>query len=323
MEKWKKDLVRFLFHYSARHLQTERGFVTKDLHVPEKLYKYRKFSKSHKKALTQGVLWRCSPDQFNDPYDTSTYFNSDRLYIENRSVEDFAKIGEASTEKVPSGGPPEIQNPIRAGDWRRSAIAEIISTTAEDIPNISDILQIIEEVTQKHNELLVSRFSEHLKSGFSIVCLSKVPTSILMWSHYSKSHTGFCIEYDFSSISSDDPRKRFCFPVYYRQKLTDATRYFAQHDLTNFNILFGIYLSLLKSDEWKYEEEWRIVHPIGPSYANSKMEMPTPSSIILGTRVAPDNETWMVEHCRRNDIRLLKVKQQRDKFRLEVTPYEE
>jgi hypothetical protein len=41
-----------------------------------------------------------------------------------------------------------------------------------------------------------------------------------------------------------------------RNKLIDATRYLARR--ADYNNLFGVYICLLKSDEWAYEKEWRI-----------------------------------------------------------------
>ena len=318
MEKWQKELIRYLFHYSARHLQIERGIQTKNPHIPERLYKYREFSKNHKEALVNNILRRCSPNKFNDPYDTSVYFNTDHFFIENRSLKDAIQNAETSSEETVSRRPPPIKNAIRIEDWRRRIFEEIISTVPDSISGFSDVCEIVESIFEQQNETSVSRFTEHWQSGFSVVSLSQVPSSILMWSHYSDAHKGFCIEYDFSSISADDLRRRLCFPVYYRKKLTDATRYFAQRDPANVNNLFGQYLCLLKSDEWAYEREWRIVIPTGPSDANAEILMPKPSSIVLGMRVEENNRKWMIEHCKRNDISLKKVRQRRDAFHLGV-----
>ena len=321
MENWRKELIRSLFHYSARRLQIERAFQIKDSHVPNSLYKYRQFCENHIDALSNNVLWRCSPNRFNDPYDTSVYFNIDHILIENISLEGFIQNTNMLSEGPISERPRRLQDPIRVGDWQRRVLEEIVSVEPDSMSVIPDIGAIAHSIFEQQNETNLSRFTEHLQSGFSVVSLSQVPSSILMWSHYSDAHRGFCIEYDFSSISISDPRRRLCFPVYYRRKLTNATRYIAKSDRGNLNNLFGLYLCLLKSDEWAYEREWRIVMPTGSPYANSEIWMPTPASIILGLCVDGDNERWMVEHCRRNEISLMKVRQRRDAFRLEVVPH--
>jgi hypothetical protein len=86
----------------------------------------------------------------------------------------------------------------------------------------------------------------------------------------------------------------------------------------DFNNLFGQLLCLLKSDEWEYEKEWRIVHMIGPSHANMEQRMPQPSAIILGCNASPENEAKLSGICSRIGVRMLRTKQRRDAFRLEL-----
>ena len=199
-------------------------------------------------------------------------------------------------------------------------MSKILLEAPEDTERLEEFYEILEEYIKKQNEDMVIRFTEHMQNGFSVLSLSELSTSILMWSHYSDAHQGFCIEYNFSVLPYEDLRRRLCFPVYYRKKITDATRYLARTDLANFNNLFGQYLCLLKGDEWEYEREWRIVYPTGHSNANDTVVMPTPSSIILGIRVDSNNKKWTANFCNLNGIPLMQVRQRRDAFRLEVVP---
>ena len=284
MEKWRKQLVRYLFHYSARHLQIERAFMIKDPNIPDKLYKYRSFTDNHKRALCSNTLWRSPPAKFNDPFDTLTYFDPGRLLIEDRSPEDTISYAKQLQNVPSSRRPSPVLSPIRARDLWEKNFRKISSEETEDTERLDEFYDILEEYIKEQNEDMVVRLTKHMQNGFSVLSLSELSTSILMWSHYSDAHQGFCIEYDFSALSYDDLRRRLCFPVYYRKKITDATRYLARTDLANFNNLFGQYLCLLKGDEWEYEKEWRIVYPTGYSNANDMVVMPTPSSIILGVR---------------------------------------
>ena len=84
------------------------------------------------------------------------------------------------------------------------------------------------------------------------------------------------------------------------------------------NNLFAIFMCLLKSDEWAYEREWRIVETIGPAHANREIAMPRPAAVILGALVSPADEAWMRGFCDGNAIPLKKVFQRRDEFRLEI-----
>ena len=289
--------------------------------MPNSLYKYRQFCKKHKDALCANVLLSCRPNKFNDPYDTSVYVNMNHILVENVSLEDAIQNINVSSEDPVSERSRRLQDPIRLEDWYRRISEEIISSDPDNMSVTRDIFETADNILEQRTETILSHFAEHLRSEFSVVSLSQVPSSILMWSHYSDAHKGFCIEYDFSSMSAADLRRRLCFPVYYRRKLTKATRYMARGDRKDFNNSFGQYLCLLKSDEWAYEREWRIVMQTGSSHETLQILMPAPASIILGLCVEEHNVRWMVEHCKRNEIPLMKVRQQRDAFRLEVVAY--
>lgn len=320
MEKWRRQVVRYLFHYSARHLNIEQAFMAKDPHVPDKLYKYREFNDRHLKALRKCVLWRSSPDKFNDPYDTNVYFDSDRFFIENRKPEDAIAYAKTLSNEHSLKRPPLIENPIRAREWWENTFKKILSGISDDNRRFDELYEILDKFNKLQRKSQVINMTKKLQSGFGVLSLSELPTSILMWSHYSNSHTGFCIEYNFSDLPYHDLRRRLCFPVYYRKKLTNATRYLANTDLRNFNNLFGQYLCLLKSDEWAYEREWRIVFPTGSEFANDEITMPKPSSIILGIRVNSENKQKMIDFCKRHEITVMEARQRHDVFRLEVVP---
>ena len=81
-----------------------------------------------------------------------------------------------------------------------------------------------------------------------VACFAESWKTLLMWSHYADSHKGLCIEYDTSLMSV----KKFLFPIIYQNELYNATNDFCYYENNLFNFLF------FKSNEWKYENEWRI-----------------------------------------------------------------
>jgi Protein of unknown function (DUF2971) len=279
MEKWKRELIRYMFPYSAGRRMIERAFNSKHPHIPSSLYKYRSFSNEHKDAIEKGVLWRSSPNSFNDPYDSVVYFDPNRFFMENQAAEDFDRL--------------------------------LRDASADDR---DAILQEIDSWLTTQNAELVRSISERNRAGFSVLALGENATSVLMWSHYSDDHKGFCIEYDLSALPGDDLRRRFCYPVFYRRKLTDGTRYLERMNPRAVNDSFYTYMCLLKSDEWAYEREWRIVYPGGPS----RMQMPKPKCVILGVHVQPTDEAWMRTFCKNHRIRLRHIFQRHNEFRLEI-----
>jgi hypothetical protein len=283
----------------------EPAMVVKHQHIPSHLYKFRTFSVQHLDALNRGVLWMSSPDKFNDPFDTTVYFDPGRFLVEDLPLPEFLanvkKLEEARARGKPFN-PEPLVHPITSKDWREKIAAEVLANETPD--RREKLLLVAERIMQTYATQLRQQMSWSFRNGFSVLSLAGNPTAILMWSHYSDSHRGFCVEYDFGSLPADDLRRRLCYPVLYRAKRTDATRYMAKQDSGNFNNLFGLYLCLLKKSDWAYEQEWRIIHQEGPGHANKQLITPTPTAIILGSQVAPDNERRMHDFCARNKIRL-------------------
>lgn len=319
MECWQKKFVRLKFPYSAKKLRIEEAFMLKHQHVPAKLYKYRSFTPKHLEALEEGVLWMSAPERFNDPYDTSVYFDTSRFLTEDISAEESVAESQRLQEHLASGKmyqPRSIKNPIPQKQWFEKVQRELLQAQPQPVRDV--FMAVIKDYHEKVNRELVDKFTAHLRNGFGVLSLAESPLSSLMWSHYSDSHRGFCVEYDFGALPNSDLRRRLCFPVFYRRKLTDATRYLAGRDPEQLNNLFGQLFCLLKSDEWAYEKEWRIVDMIGPSHANKKIGMPRPSAVILGSQVKSEDAAAMKLLCHRIGAHLLQAKQRHDAFRLEL-----
>ena len=310
MESWQRQFIRHLFPYSASHLQIEQAFLVKHLHIPSLLYKYRDFTDTHLDALKRGVLYMSSPNRFNDPFDTTVYFDPSRFIVEDLPAHELIKRAKTRDELFGSQEtwhPEPIKNPIRQSDWLRKIMADVLRDEPLEMRDALETF-LADLNDQKYREMR-QKMSNWLRSGFSVLSLSDDPTSILMWSHYSNSHQGFCIEYDFGSLPPTDLRRRMCFPVLYRGKRTDATRYMANTGATDFNNLFGQYLCLLKDTSWSYEKEWRIVHTIGADYANREIHMPRPSAIIVGSAAKSDDVEVMKVYCAATGIALKRAVQ--------------
>lgn len=96
-----------------------------------------------------------------------------------------------------------------------------------------------------------------LDQKMGIYSLSKTPLDELLWTHYSNSHKGFCLEYDLDILlQGDGPNHLHSYSVIYSKK---------PPTITSFDIVlnrrekmmrkFGFY----KSKRWAYEKEHRII----------------------------------------------------------------
>ncbi|MNF68825.1 hypothetical protein D3C84_506910 [compost metagenome] len=107
-------------------------------------------------------------------------------------------------------------------------------------------------------------------ASYGIVSLSETHRNLLMWAHYANEHRGLCIGYHTEASDALNSNSELTN----RLKLTshkinyDSSRYDPVDD--NFNIeenklwINKVVRKLLttKSDEWIYEKEHRIIHPI-------------------------------------------------------------
>lgn len=309
LQPWQRQMIRCLFPHSAKRLRIEQAFMAKFPHIPHTLYKYRVFGNPyHLDGLEKDEQWFSAPDKFNDPLDTVASFSTSKFPMQCTSIEEALAEVEKIRQKQKAGEtwvPPKITDPIAVDDYFQGIIDTLLGhLPAEDR---RELLNAIRNVNEKISDDLVSRMSAGFRNGFSVLSLSGNPTSTLMWSHYAASHTGFCIEYDFRSLPYSNKRKRMCFPVFYRSKRTDISRYLAK-DRDDFNNLIGQYLCLMKSPEWSYEQEWRIVHAIGPSHANRSYSMPSPSALIVGSQVSDDHLGYARDFCARRSIPLRQAK---------------
>jgi len=118
----------------------------------------------------------------------------------------------------------------------------------------------------------------HDMKQMGVLSLSEINDNILMWSHYSESHTGFCIEFerrDSNKLGIWD----HCVPVIYDENLPT----FKPAELTDKKTVTKILTT--KSDLWAYEKEWRIIAKKG----NQTYPLPGDiTGIIFGCKMPVD-----------------------------------
>jgi len=86
---------------------------------------------------------------------------------------------------------------------------------------------------------------------YGVCCLSAVNNNILMWAHYARNHTGICL-----GVRPSCLELHRILPVEYSEKIPiiDAWEYI--NDGAEAFVTAG----RTKSIDWKYEQEWRMVH---------------------------------------------------------------
>jgi len=111
----------------------------------------------------------------------------------------------------------------------------------------------ISEEFMQNNVQLYEEDLIYLQNLFRIACFSETPYSNLMWGHYAQKHQGFCLEYNTNKISLD---LGILMPVLYTEKPYNASMLFDKEDAYIYDCGCPV---VFKSNDWKYEKEWRLL----------------------------------------------------------------
>lgn len=131
----------------------------------------------------------------------------------------------------------------------------------------------------KHGMQLFSRhLVDFVSERWGVYCLSPISTSTLMWSHYARDHKGICLEFGVSGSKFMVARQVQYSAEYPALVLGDP-------DLHR-------KLLAIKSDDWQYEQEFRM---LGVRWA----DMPNPPLLMEGNYlpINPNDLTAIILGC--------------------------
>ena len=236
-----------------------------------RLFKYTNIE-TGLKILENRTLWLSNPDTFNDPFDCYEKlinFKITRLGIENYVNRNYFTLKKSERER-------KIKYFLNYGE------------------------DLIEDLKRNITER---------KESMGVVCFSKIFDSILMWSHYSRNHTGVCLEFRFNLENKDF----FLYPVMY---ITDfiKTDYLSEPETSLLNWV------LSKSVEWAYEKEVRAVSFIKNGFVNLPPNVI--KGIYFGSKILSDDKKRLIETLLMNkiDLTLYQMKLSDDRFKLIEVP---
>jgi len=195
--------------------------------IPQFVYKYQGTNENSILSLKQSGIYFGRVEKFNDPYDCNLGFH---LKIDEHKLDKFIK-GEPPYNKDRTVN---IENEIRS-------------------LNRDNLKAIIHKVA---NSAITNSIQNTIKN-FGVSCFSEVNDNLLMWSHYANSAKGFCLEFD----TRFEPFNKI-FKVAYNDELPelDAMEIISSEDYSENRVSETSKLWLTKSIDWKYEQEWRIIH---------------------------------------------------------------
>lgn len=147
-----------------------------------------------------------------------------------------------------------------------------------------------------------------------LYCLSQRNDSILMWSHYSEDHKGYCLEFE---ATDQTPMFGAAQSVTYSDKypVIDAIRTPNEEQV---DLVF-----LTKFSEWKYEQEWRIVdHQRGPGTHEYPRELL--KGVVFGINMPEADKVWIRDWVGRrgHPIKFYQAARSDHEFRVDIRDVE-
>lgn len=173
---------------------------------------------------------------------------------------------------------------------------------------------------------ILQKLFENQKISMGIACLSEVPDSILMWSHYADNHRGFCVAYNLLGLNQ---KLQFsAVPVLYTQDRVCLRSIPLDQDTLNKETMSLFIQSLTsKSPEWSYEKEWRIIRDeasCGSKWDNKAkgalLDTISPSAIFLGCCASDELTSALMQHCQDHKIPLYQMEKDPLLYRLNRKP---
>jgi len=223
---------------------------------PPKLYKYQSCNEYTFNNLRKGCLWFAKPQSFNDPFDCDVNFQ-----VTDVTQENLISIFNDMRKTVPN-----------KKEFDRKYIHNGKVNALFESAVINASLNATNEVKKKW-----------LKIG--VTCFSEKNDDILMWSHYSSSHHGFCLEFDTRYSPFIEQDKETLIKVDYSDSYPQLDlREVASNKVSSLpKRMLGV-----KSSHWSYECEWRIFSDYGG------VELPYESTalagIYLGCNISGENK---------------------------------
>jgi hypothetical protein len=265
--------------------------------LPDTIYRYRSFNPEiHLNPLLSGTFWFSHADSFNDPFDLNWGFDYSGSFEEMKqwaiNFLDRSKpyLTEAAKEKIASVQMRELEENPEERKRRADYIVEMN------------------------------------KARFGVCCFSGIEDDILMWSHYSNKHTGFCFGVDTRRLE-EIMRQRAEYndellevlKVDYRESIPQINFFEALTDIDDGSSQKGDIKRFIntKSSHWAYEKEYRLVYWDHPATAYQIGIEPI-NEVYLGCRVSDEDRAAMIKvvESKNSTIELYQFKTHETRFEL-------
>jgi hypothetical protein len=151
-------------------------------------------------------------------------------------------------------------------------------------------------------------------SSLRVCALSEEHRDLLMWGHYGDSHRGFCIRFEFAQ---DPAICQMLHPVQYEATIQEP----GENSDDSTDVAWRH--SLIKSDKWSYEREWRIISTVSEDEAATAelfvgYKPAVLRSIIFGVRTPELHKTLIRTLLSERDVSFFRAMKRDSDFSLAI-----
>ena len=251
---------------------------------------------------------------FNDPFELNPNINkiAEESEITKLVDRDFVQLIEEEYSK----------NPIISAFISKESFIQLAEGKKEHVKNATVGME------RQLVSLLPGMLQTISNSLFGALSLSEIRNHKLMWSHYANEHRGYVIGFNsehqfFNQKKTDGDELRHPRKIDYREK----------PPVINLMNTSGAELFFVKSLEWEYESEWRMLMPLSNSskvierqpYPAHLFDFPIESvtEVILGERMSEQDKEIIksLMHNRNyNHIKLYQAELDNTSFEIVIKP---
>lgn len=178
---------------------------------------------------------------------------------------------------------------------------------AEHLRHEKEFLRLRQEFVKRFESDIMAK-----RRQFGVFCMTRKNDNILMWAHYASNHEGFCLEFETRSDFFARAKE-----VRYESELPQANLLGPWDAL----IEHAAEALLTKAEDWRYEEEWRIIDlDNGPGIQKCPPE--SISGVIFGSRMSARDRRQIKEWCKSREPppMLYEAKMKDKEFGLDIIP---
>lgn len=216
-----------------------------------KLYKY--VDPSRTDILSRGLIRFTQPRHFNDPFEMSPYISA--IATEDEICAIFDQKHESEIEE---------QYKKRNRNYRRKISLDEFS---KRFPKDEMLPLVLESSKGRALDKAKEQLDDAMTNSIGILCLTKKPDNLLMWAHYAKSHTGMVIEFEVTDdflikqYESNEKLESVGIKIDEDYRCLKKINYSELRPNITVSNVKNFDQFLVKSSDWSYEEEWRILMP--------------------------------------------------------------